>query len=196
VYGADLAQLPVVGLVHDPLGERIQSFVQLEGQRGELGVERADHRMQRPDRVAAKLGTDRTCLAQDLKGRARRAAQRDQVSGGAIAVHLDGLAEMLVQAEAHEQGPVWVSLQPRALAELLGVLDRERVQPQPGGELVDDLVGRVLDVQPEGLARPDELRYQRRRRLPDHLARPINPAPHGSRLRHPLLAHRGTYDTQ
>ena len=45
VYSADLAQFPVVGLVHYPLAERIQSFVQHEGQRDELGAERADHWM-------------------------------------------------------------------------------------------------------------------------------------------------------
>jgi hypothetical protein len=38
------------------------------------------------------------------------------------------------------------------LAELLGVLDRQRMQPQTGTEPVDDLIGRVLDVQPERLA--------------------------------------------
>jgi hypothetical protein len=36
------------------------------------------------------------------------------------------------------------------------------VQSQAGGEMVDDLVGRVLDVQPEGLARLGELPDERR----------------------------------
>jgi hypothetical protein len=113
-------------------------------------------------------------------------AARDQVTaargvaGGAVAVHLDGLAELLIEAEADEHGHIPVHLQPRALAELSGVLGRQRVQPQAGGQLVNDLVGRVLDVQPEGLARLNELRYQRRGRLPDNLAAVINPAPHGS----------------
>jgi len=35
------------------------------------------------------------------------------------------------------------------------------VQPQAGGQLINDLVGRVLDVEPEGLACLNELRYQR-----------------------------------
>jgi hypothetical protein len=63
------------------------------------------------------------------------------------------------------------------------------VQPQAGGQLVDDLVGRVLDVEPEGLACLNELRYQRRGGLPDDLAGVINPAPHGSRLRHSTSSH-------
>ena len=57
------------------------------------------------------------------------------------------------------------------------------VQPQPRGQLVNDLVDRVLDVQPEGPACLNELRYERRGGLPNHLAAVINPAPHGSRLR-------------
>ena len=56
--------------------------------------------MQRPDRVACKLRLDRACLAQGIKGRARRAAQRDQEPGGVVAVHFDGLAELLIEAGA------------------------------------------------------------------------------------------------
>ena len=52
-------------------------------------------------------------------------------------MHFDGLAELVIQAEADEHGPVRVNLQLRALAELLGVLDRQRVQPKASGELVD-----------------------------------------------------------
>jgi hypothetical protein len=33
------------------------------------------------------------------------------------------------------------------------------MQAQPGGQLVHDLAGRVLDVEPEGLAGLNELRY-------------------------------------
>ena len=35
------------------------------------------------------------------------------------------------------------------------------MQAQAGGQLVNDLIGRILDVQPERLACLDELRYQR-----------------------------------
>ena len=55
------------------------------------------------------------------------------------------------------------------------------------------LVGRVLDVEPEGLACLNELRYQRRGGLPDDLAGVINPAPHGSRLRHSVSSHSDRY---
>jgi hypothetical protein len=54
------------------------------------------------------------------------------------------------------------------------------VQPQQGGELVNDLVGRVLDVQPEGLACLSELRDQGHGGIPDDLAGAINPAPHAA----------------
>jgi len=64
------------------------------------------------------------------------------------------------------------------------------VQAQAGGQLVNDLIGRILDVQPERLACLDELRYQRRGGFPDHLAAVINPAPHGSRLRDSVGAQR------
>ena len=74
--------------------------------------------MQRPDRVAAKLRLDRACLVQGIKGRARRAAQRDQESGGVVAVHFDGLPKLLIEAEADEHDSVPVDLQLRALAEL------------------------------------------------------------------------------
>ena len=74
--------------------------------------------MQRPDRVASKLGMDRTCTAQSIEGRARRATQCDQESGGVVAVHFDGVAELLVEAEADEHDPVPVNLQLRALAKL------------------------------------------------------------------------------
>ena len=74
--------------------------------------------MQRPDRVASKLRLDRACLAQGIKGGARRAAQRDQESGGVVAVHFDGLTQLLVKAEADEHGPVPVDLQLRTLAKL------------------------------------------------------------------------------
>ena len=114
----DLGQFLVVGLVQYPLFEYIQPFVQLQGQRGELGVERADQRMQHPDRVAAELRPDRACLAQRVKGRALRAAQRDQESGGVVAVHFDGLAELLIEAETDEHDSVPVDLQLCALAEL------------------------------------------------------------------------------
>jgi len=113
----DLGELLVVGLAQHPLLERIQPFVQLEAQRGELGVERADHRMQRRDRVAGQLGMDRF-PAQGIEGRAGRAAQRDQESGGVVAVHLDRLAELVIEAEPDEHGPVPVNLQLRALVEL------------------------------------------------------------------------------
>jgi hypothetical protein len=54
----------------------------------------------------------------------------------------------------------------------------QRGQPQGGGQLVNELVGRVLDVQPERLARRNELSYQRGGRIPDDLAAVINPAAH------------------
>ena len=54
-----------------------------------------------------------------------------------------------------------------------------------GGQLVNELIGRVLNVEPEGLACLNELRYQRRVRLPDDLAGVINPAPHGSHFTRP-----------
>jgi hypothetical protein len=117
-YRGDLGQLLVVGLAQHPLLEHIELLVQLEGERGELGVKRADQWMQRPDRVASKLGMDRTCLVQGIEGRARRATQRDQESGGVVAVHFDGLAELLIEAEADEHDPVPVNLQLRALAKL------------------------------------------------------------------------------
>jgi hypothetical protein len=104
--------------VQHPLLECIEPFVQLQGKRGELGVKRADQRVQRPDRVAAKLRLDRACLARGIKGRARRAAQRDQESGGVVAVHFDGLAQLLIEAEADEHDSVPVDLQLCALAEL------------------------------------------------------------------------------
>jgi hypothetical protein len=53
------------------------------------------------------------------------------------------LAHLLVEPEADHHGHVAVDLQLRPLAELLGVLDRQRVQSQAGGELADDLGGRV-----------------------------------------------------
>jgi hypothetical protein len=178
-YRGDLGQLLVVGLVQHPLLERVQSFVQLEDKRRELGVKRADHRVQRLDRVASKLGMDRTGLAQFIKGRTRRAAQRDQESGGVVAVHLDWLAELLIEAEADEHGSVAVNLQLRTLAKLLRVPDRWLRQPQAAGELVNDLVGGILDVQPEGLPCVNELCYQRWGGFPDNPAVVINPAPHG-----------------
>ena len=64
------------------------------------------------------------------------------------------------------------------------------MQPQAGGQLVNDLDGRVLNVQPEGLACLDKLRYQRRGGIPHHLAAVINPAAHGSRLRDSVRAQR------
>jgi len=93
-------------------------LAQLEGERGELGVKRADQWIQGPDRVASELGLDRTCLAHGIKGRARSAAQRDQESGGVVTVHFDGLAELLIEAEADEHDSVPVNLQLRALAKL------------------------------------------------------------------------------
>jgi hypothetical protein len=59
----------------------------------------------------------------------------------------------------------------------------QRVQPQQGGQLVNDLISRILDIQPEGLACLNELRHQRQGGVPNDLAGMINPAPHGSRLR-------------
>ena len=118
LYRGDLGQLLVVGVVQHPLPECIQPLVQLQGERGELGVQRADQRVQRPDRVAAQLRLDRACLAQGIKGGAGCAAQRDQESGRVVAVHFDGLAELLIEAEADEHGSVPVDLQLCALAEL------------------------------------------------------------------------------
>lgn len=117
-YRGDLGELFVVGLEQHPLLERIQPFVQLEGKRGELGIKRADYRMQRTNRVASGLGMDRTGLAQGVKGGARRTAQCDQKSGGVVTVHFDRLAELLVEAKPDEHGPVPVDLQFRALAKL------------------------------------------------------------------------------
>jgi hypothetical protein len=61
---------------------------------------------------------DRTCLAQGINDGACCATQRDQESGGVVAVHFDGLAELLVEPEANEHCPVLVHLQLRALAKL------------------------------------------------------------------------------
>jgi hypothetical protein len=47
------------------------------------------------------------------------------------------------------------------------------------------------DVEPEGLACLNELRYQRRGGLPDDLARVINPAPHGSHSTRPGRQRKG-----
>jgi hypothetical protein len=82
--------------------------------------------------------------------------------GGVVAVNLHRLAELRVESEADDHSYVLVDLQLPSLTELLGVLDGQRVQPKAGGEAVDDLIGRVLDVQPEGLTRLDELGNQRR----------------------------------
>jgi hypothetical protein len=105
-------------------------------------------------------------------------------------VHFDELVELLIEAEADEHGAVAVNLQLGALAKLFRVFDRERVQPQDRGQLVDDLAGRVLDVQPEGLACLNELLYQRQGGIPNDLAGMINPAPHGSQTTPPLAAPR------
>ena len=53
-YRSDLCQLLVVGLPQYSLLEHIQPFVQLQGKRGELCLERTDHWVQRSDRVASK----------------------------------------------------------------------------------------------------------------------------------------------
>jgi hypothetical protein len=74
--------------------------------------------VQRPDRVASKLRLDRACLAQGIKGGAWRAAQCDQESDGVVAVHFDGFAQLLIEAEADEQDSVFVDPQLCALAEL------------------------------------------------------------------------------
>jgi hypothetical protein len=63
------------------------------------------------------------------------------------------------------------------------------VQPEQGGQLVNDLIGRILYIQPEGLARLNELPYQRQGGIPDNLAGMINPAPHG-RLPDSFTAYR------
>jgi hypothetical protein len=80
-YRGDLGELVVVGLAQDPLLELVQPFVQLEDKRGELGVKRADDRMQRADRIASWQGTSRTCPAQCVKGglAARRNVIRNPV---------------------------------------------------------------------------------------------------------------------
>lgn len=117
--------------------------------------------------------------AHRLQGRARHLTQCDQVPGCAVAVHFDRLVQLRIEAEADDQGPVPVNLQLGRLAKLFGVLDRHWVQTQAGGQLVNDLIGRVLDIQPERLGRGHELRYQRRGGIPDNLAGVINPASHG-----------------
>ena len=55
-YLCELGELLVFGLVQHPLLECIQPFVQLQGKRGELRVERADQRVQGPDRMAREAG--------------------------------------------------------------------------------------------------------------------------------------------
>ena len=149
-YHVDLGQLLVIGLVQHLLLECIQPFVELQGKSRRLGVKRADQRVQRADRVAFKLRLDQACLAHRVEGGARYAAQRDQGSGGVVAVHFHGLAQLLVEAEADEHGSVPVDLQLCALAELFRVLDRQQLQPEAGGQLVDDLVGRVLNAAQKG----------------------------------------------
>ena len=67
---------------------------------------------------SSRLRLDRACLAQRVKGGARRATQRDQKPGGVVTVHLDRLAMLLIEAEADEHGRVAVDPQLRALAKL------------------------------------------------------------------------------
>jgi len=45
--------------------------------------------------------TSRPTFDPGIKGGARRAARRDQESGGVVAVHFDALAQLLIEAEAH-----------------------------------------------------------------------------------------------
>src|SRR5262249_44075940 len=82
------------------------------------------------------------------------------------------------EADHHDHAAVDLQLPP--LAELLGVLDRQRVQSQAGGEPVDDLVGRGLDVEPEGLASLDELPDERWWGPAHNLGAMVGPATHGS----------------
>jgi hypothetical protein len=74
--------------------------------------------MERTDGVASRLGIDRTCPAQRIEGGTRRATQSDEESGGVVTVHFDRFAELLIEAEPDEHGPVAVDLQLRPLAKL------------------------------------------------------------------------------
>src|SRR5215470_17471439 len=59
------------------------------------------------------------------------------------------------------------------------------MQSQEGSQLVDDLIGRIFDIQPKRLSCLNELRYQRRRGVPDDLPGVIDPASHGSQTTPP-----------
>src|SRR5215469_11578369 len=177
--GGDLGQVVVVGLAQHLLLHRVQPFVQPHDERRERIVQRTDQAMHRLDGVGFQQRPHACFLAQGIQGRARGPVQGDQEPGRVIAVHLNRLAQLLVEPEADHHGDAAVDLQLPPLAELLGVLHRQRVQSQTGGEPVDDLVGRVLDVEPEGPAILDELPDERRWGLLQDVGAVIDPAAHG-----------------
>ena len=65
-------------------------------------------------------------------------------------MHLDRLAELVIESEADKQRDVSVYLQLGALAKLPGALHPRWMQPQAHGEVVNNLIGRILDIEPEG----------------------------------------------
>ena len=95
-------------------------------------------------------------------------------------MHFDQLAEIVVETKPDEHGAISVHLQLCPPAELFCVLESQWVEFQKSRELVDDLVGRVLDIEPKGLASLNELCYQRPGWVPHQLAAIVNPGPHAT----------------
>ena len=85
------------------------------------------------------------------------AMDRDEELLAVEAVHLDELVLVGRRAEEDEKGEVVVVVDLRPLAEVLGVLDRERMELEELAEDREVVGGRTVEVEPEEAAAREQL---------------------------------------
>jgi hypothetical protein len=139
-------------LVGRALEERVLDLVDLVvelGQDWEEAVDQGVHDVVQDERGLLRLAPPRLALAQRREGRAVVAVDGDQEALGVEAVHLHQAVLVGRRPVDDQEDVVVVGLELGALAEALGVLQRQRVEPEQVPQEGELLGGRPVEVQPK-----------------------------------------------
>ena len=122
-----------------------------------------------------------------VEGLAGLLAEGDEEPGRDVGVHLHGVTRRQVDPEPDHHRHVAVDDELAPLVEPLRVLHGQVVQAQPVGHVVDDLVGRSLDVEPEGGAGGHQAADLAGIRVLGGDITVLEPGPHDRREPRPIL---------
>ena len=154
LHAHDLLQVLVLGVAEDLVLDTVDPLVVVLERREEAVGEAVDQAVEDDDRPLELARLARVALAELIAARRVLSPHRDEVALRVEDVHLDeavrvGRGRGPVDDEEDE---VVVLLQLRPLAELLGVLERERVEAEDVAQELEVVRLGVLEVEPEEIS--------------------------------------------